>query len=198
MINSHQCQVSSFWKQGGNNYGYFEGFCIIFEHGNAWASMGSLVKIHNKRSCSYKPIQYIHRQSSVKLPPIKIFCQEIIPWLKVPNQIRSAVVCLPKHSHEGYGNFFPHWYLYRNRYCVSSLKMLWKVPQKKIINKFLTDNYKYCPLCNCQNSFTATNFMATKFMATDIYWFKVPQFKLFRLSVAEKSNCKCCDVFWIS
>ena len=41
---------------------------------------------------------------------------------------------LSKPPHGGFGNFF-HWYLCRNRYGVPSLKMLWKVPQKKRLKK---------------------------------------------------------------
>ena len=45
---------------------------------------------------------------------------------------------LPKPPHGGFGNFF-HWCLCRNRYGVPSLKMKWKVPQKKLI--FYNDNW---------------------------------------------------------
>ena len=54
-----------------------------------------------------------------------------LSWLKGTQSNTLCSGFLPKPSHEGYGNFFPHWYLCRNRYRVSSLKMLWKVPRKK-------------------------------------------------------------------
>ena len=52
--------------------------------------------------------------------------------LKLPNQIPSAVGFLPKPSHGGFGQFFSHCYLYRNRYKCVDYETCYEKYHKKV------------------------------------------------------------------
>ena len=67
-----------------------------------------------------------------------------------PSKIPSAVVfCITLLW--GYDSFSTG-YLCRNRYHVLSLKMLWKVPQKKMWTRIFIFEHWNCLLCTCEHS----------------------------------------------